>query len=316
MPRHPFAFRIPGIRRSACAAAAALALVCLAGATPAAAQRVVARVNGEPITEIDVTQRMRLIQVSTHKAASRKEVLDELIDQHLKMQTARRYRLDISDAEVDRVVANMASRMRVNTEQFAKALSGAGISINALRRKLRADLAWNQIVRGKFGNNLQVNDSEIQKFISRDGKDGKSVAYEYTLRPILLVVPRGRGDAALIARRREAEGLRGRFQSCEQGLRLARGLPDVVIRDAVTRQSGDLAEKLRQVLDTTKVGTLTPPEVTPNGIEVFALCEKREARGDTGLERDVREKLFGERFEAQGKRYLQQLRRSAAIELR
>jgi peptidyl-prolyl cis-trans isomerase SurA len=110
--------------------------------------------------------------------------------------------------------------------------------------------------------------------------------------------------------------LRGRFQSCEQGLRLARGLPDVVIRDAVTRQSGDLAEKLRQVLDTTKVGTLTPPEVTPNGIEVFALCEKREARGDTGLERDVREKLFGERFEAQGKRYLQQLRRSAAIELR
>jgi peptidyl-prolyl cis-trans isomerase SurA len=206
--------------------------------------------------------------------------------------------------------------MRVSNEQFAKALGGAGVGIAALKRKLRADLAWTQIVRGKFGNNLQVGDREVQDIISREHKDGKSATYDYILRPVLLVVQRGAGDAAFLARRREAEGLRTRFQGCEAGLRLARGLPNVVVRDQITKSSGDLPEKLRQVLDTTKVGALTPPEVTANGIEVFALCEKRETRGDTGLERDVREKVFGERFEAQGKKFIQSLRRDAAIEIR
>ncbi|MBX6425329.1 MAG: SurA N-terminal domain-containing protein [Variibacter sp.] len=307
------------IRRRAriVALAAALLLLSAGGFAPALAQQVVARVNGEPITAVDVEQRTRLIQVSNHKTPSRKEVIDELIDERLKMQTARRYRIEISDSEVDNVVAGMAARMRASPEQFAKALAGAGISITALKNKLRADLAWNQIVRGKFGNNLQVRDREVQEIISsRQKNDKNAAAYEYTLRPILLVVRREGGDAALMARRREAEGLRSRFQNCEEGLRLARGLRDVVVREPIVRLSGDLPAKLREVLDNTKVGGLTPPEVTPNGIEVFALCEKRQARGDTGLERDVREELFGERFAAQGKQYLQQLRRSSAIEIR
>jgi len=297
--------------------AGALAISLSATVTPATAQQVVARVNGEPITEVDVIQRSRLIQVSTHKAASRKDVIEELINEHLKMQTANRYRMEISNAEVDRVVGAMAGRMRLNNDQFAKALGTAGISINALRRKLRADLAWNQIVRGKFANNLQVRDREIADVISRDNGNKSGKAYEYTLRPILLIVPRGGGDAAMMARRREAEGLRGRFQNCEDGIRLARGLRDVAVRDPITKLSGDLTGKLREVLDSTKVGTLTPPEVTGNGIEVFALCNRREAKGgDTGQERDVREKLFGERFEAEGKQYLQTLRRSASIQYR
>jgi peptidyl-prolyl cis-trans isomerase SurA len=286
------------------------------GTGPAAAQQIVARVNGDPITAVDVEQRTRLIMVSTRKAPSRKEVIDELIDERLKIQTAQRYRLDIPEADVERLITNMASRMRVSNEQFAKALGGAGVGIAALKRKLRADLAWTQIVRGKFGNNLQVGDREVQDIISREHKDGKSATYDYILRPVLLVVQRGAGDSAFLARRREAEGLRTRFQGCEAGLRLARGLPNVVVRDQITKSSGDLPEKLRQVLDTTKVGGLTPPEVTANGIEVFALCEKRETRGDTGLERDVREKVFGERFEAQGKKFIQSLRRDAAIEIR
>jgi peptidyl-prolyl cis-trans isomerase SurA len=323
--KHPAAGgRNPQLRRGTMLAKAkklhrlltALALIAAAGAGPAYAQEIVVRVNGDPITAVDVAQRSRLIQVSTHKSPPRQEVIDELIDERLKMQTARRYRIEISDAEVSTVVANMASRMRVNSEQFAKALGGAGISINSLRRKLRADLAWNQIVRGKFGNNLQVRDREIQDIISRRNEGKSGATYEYTLRPILLVVPRGAGDAAFLARRREAEGLRSRFQNCEAGLALARGLRDVAIREPISRRSGDLSAKLREVLDSTKIGGLTPPEVTPSGIEVFALCERREARGDTGLERDVREQLFGERFAAEGKQYLRQLRKSSSIQFR
>ena len=290
----------------------------IAAPTHGIAQQVVARVNGDPITAVDVAQRSRLIQASTRKAPSQKEVLDELIDEQLKVQTARRYKMEISDADVDNVISGMASRMRATPAQFAQALGGSGISINALKRKIRADLAWNQIVRGKFHGNLQVREREVAALaLSRKKGEKDAVSYEYTLRPILLVVPRGAGEGAFETRRREADALRNRFQNCEEGLRLARGLRDVAVRDQIIRSSGDLSAKLREVLDATEVGRVTPPDITPQGVEVFALCDKKQAKGgDSGAERDVREELFGERFSAQGKQYLQQLRRSASIEFR
>jgi len=299
------------------AAAVLLALILTLGPTAAAAQQVVARVNGEPITAVDVAQRARLIQLSTHKPAPQKQVLDELIDQLLKIQTAKRYKLEITDTQVDAVLANMAGRMRGNPQQFTQALASAGISVNALKRKIRADLAWTEIVRGKFQSRLLVREVDVAAALERRKTDEKkAVAYEYTLRPILLVVARGGGDGALEARRREADGLRARFQNCDDGLRLARGLKDVVVREPITRATGDLNAKLREVLDSTEVGRLTPPDLTPQGIEVFALCAKKQGKGDTGAERDVREELFGEKFQTEGKQYLQQLRRSAMIEIR
>jgi len=294
---------------------ATLACASVAFTDDARAQQVVAHVNGEPITAVDVAQRMRFTQLSTHKPQSKQEALDELIDEQLKLQTARRYRIEIPDSEVDQILAGMAGRMRVNSEQFAKALASSGVSVSALKRKLRADIAWSNIVRGKFQSSFMLNDKDVTSALQTRGKVGKETSFEYTLRPILLIVQRGGADGAFEARRREAEGLRSRFQNCDDGMKVARGLQDVAIREPIVRTSGDLTAKLRELLDSTEVGRLTPPDITPQGIEVFALCGKREARGDTGAARDVREEMLGQRFAKQGKRYLQELRRSAMIQL-
>jgi peptidyl-prolyl cis-trans isomerase SurA len=298
--------------------AAGLALVLaahVAGVPSAAAQQVVARVNGEPITAVDLAQRTKLITTSSRKAPSRQEVLDELIDEQLKLQTGKRYRLEISDAEVDNVFASMAQRMRANPEQFAQALGQAGISASSLKRKIRADLMWQQIVRGKFQPSLQVRDRDVAAVLDSRRKDGNAVGYEYTLRPILFIVPRGTAANELESRRREAEGLRNRFANCDEGLRLARGLRDVAVRDPITRTSGELTAKLREVLDSTPVGKLTAPDITPQGVEVFAVCAKKESTASKVGERDAREELFGEKFTAQGKKFLQELRRSAMIQI-
>jgi peptidyl-prolyl cis-trans isomerase SurA len=299
------------------AALAALTVAALwALAPPAIAQQIIARVNGEPITAVDVAQRTRLIQIGggQGKAPSRQEVINELIDEQLKIQTARRYRMEITDTEVDQVLSTMASRMRANRSQFEKALSSAGVSINALKRKLKADLAWNNIVRGKFQATMTLREKDVDLAARERGKEGTS--YLYTLRPVLFVIPRGARDGAIEARRKEAEALRNRFQGCEQGLQLARGLKDVAIRDPILRSSGDFSAKQREVIDQTQVGRLTPPDITPSGVEVFAVCEKKEGKGASGAERDVREQMLGERFNTQGQRYLKELRRSAAIEMK
>ena len=55
-------------------------------ATIARAQQIVVIVNGEPITALDIDQRSKLTQLSTHKVPARQEVLDELINEKLKLR--------------------------------------------------------------------------------------------------------------------------------------------------------------------------------------------------------------------------------------
>ena len=100
---------------------------------PAAAQQVVALVNGEPITAMDIAQRTKLIQVSTRQTMTRQQVLDELIDEKLKLHVAKRYKLEISDAEVDAAFNNIATRAGNNPQQFAAALQAQGISPEAVK---------------------------------------------------------------------------------------------------------------------------------------------------------------------------------------
>jgi peptidyl-prolyl cis-trans isomerase SurA len=284
---------------------------------PAAAQQVVARVNGDPITAIDIAQRTKLVQISTHKSPSRQEVLDELIDEKLKLQVAKRYKLEITDSEVNGAFNNIASRAGSTPDNFAKALAAQGVSVDAVKTRIRADVGWSQIIRGKFQSTFNIRERDILDTLHSARKDDqRPVGYEYTLRPILLIVPRGSSEEVIAGRRREADGLRTRFQNCDEGIRLARGLRDVAVRDPVVRTSGDLTAQLREILDNTPEGRLTSPEQTQQGIELFALCSKRPTTSELPGKREAREKILQDRFAEQGKRYLKELRSGAMIEYR
>jgi peptidyl-prolyl cis-trans isomerase SurA len=298
--------------RPIAAAIAALALFCGAGAAQA---QVAALVNGEPITALDIAQRSRLIQLSTHKSPSRQEVLDELIDDKLKVHLARRYIAEVPKREIEGAYSGIARRAGMSPDQFGKAMEQAGISVDALKARIHADYVWTQIIRGKFKSSLQIGEKEVA--VKLGEKKDEGTGYDYGLRPILFLVPRGSAPTVYEARKREAENLRTRFQNCGEGLRLAMGLPDVAVRETISRQSVDLGQQQREVLNNTPLGRLTPPEVTTQGVETFAVCQKNAAvGGDTPRERELRDTMYQERYQAISKKYLKELRSQALIEIR
>ena len=300
------------VRGALAAAAMALALSC--GASAAHAQ-VAALVNGEPITVLDISQRTRLIQLSTQKTPARQEVLDELIDDKLKVHLARRYIAEVPKREIETTYAGIARRAGFTPDQFAKVMEQQGISVEALKARIHADYVWSQILRGKFRSSLQIGEKEVAVKLG-DKKEGAS-GFDYGLRPILFLVPRGSPPGSYEARKREADNLRARFQNCAEGLRLAMALPDVAVRETISRQSVDLGQQQRDVLNNTPVGRLTPPEVTSQGVETFAVCRKNPAvGGDTPREREIRDTMYQERYQALSKKYLKELRRQALIEIR
>lgn len=296
----------------ACAAIAVAAL--LFAGNPASAQ-VALLVNGDPVTVYDIEQRSRLIQLSTRKQPSRQQVVEELIGDKLKIQVGKRYGMTVSDTEVDNAFANIARSSGTTAEGFAKGLQSGGLNPNTLKAKLRADIAWNQIVRGKFASRLQVGEKDIFDALGKKS-DGKDIGHEYVLRPIILVIPRGSSAALVETRKKEADALRARFQDCKTGVPFARALRDVAVRDPIRRNSADLSPQLRENLNKIEIGRLTPPEVTNSGVEMFAVCERKETASETPGKRQVREEMFSERFKEQGDTFLKELRAGAMIEYR
>ena len=292
-------------------------LLVAATASPAVAQQVLVMVNGEPITAIDVEQRTKFTVLSTQKTPSREAVLNELIDEKLKIKEAKRWGVDIPDSEVDSTYSSMAGRMRQSAEQLTQNLAKSGIAPNTLKARIKADLAWQQLVRGRYRETLQLSDKDVVSELETIKTDeGDTTSYDYVMRPILLLVPPGSGEAAFESRRKEAEALRARFKTCEEGLGFARGVRDAAIRDRVIKSSGDLTPELRKILDGIPIGQLSTPEVTRLGVEMFALCAKQESKSDTPGKRKARDTIYNERFKKTATRYLSQLRRAAMIERR
>ena len=292
----------------------AVAMIAIVFACPANAQ-VVVIANGSPITEYDIQQRTKLDVSATHKPTTRQQVIDDLIDDRLKISKAKVYGLEVDDGEVNRTFEGMASRQHVTVQQFSQVLERAGISPNTVKARIRAELTWQQLVRGKFGSSLQVGDSDIANALKdRNENETPAVGYIYTLYPVTIVVPRGSSEATISAKRSMADNLRSRFASCNEGLAMARALRDVAVREPITRSSADLSSQLREILGSIEVGHLTAPEVTAQGLQMFAVCNKKETTAESPLRRETREQLYAKRFESESKRYLEEIRKSAMIE--
>jgi peptidyl-prolyl cis-trans isomerase SurA len=301
---------------NAFALGALVALMIPVGSSVARAQQVVAFVGGQPITTLDLEHRIKFILLSTKKQPSRREALDSLIDEILEINEAKHFGIDIPDSEVESSYSGVATRMGIDPQKLSQILSNAGTSGDSLKRRLRAQLAWTNLVRGRYKASLEINDKDVEAQLNLHQSDNQknTVGYEYIMRPVVFIVPRGSPEAAYETRKRDAEALRARFQNCTEGVQFARALEDVAVRDQVSKYSSELAQQLREILDGTAVGHLTPPETTAEGVQMFAICAKKETKSDTPEMREMRDQMLQQRFGVKAKRYLESLRRAAMIE--
>ena len=83
----------------------------------------------------------------------------------------------------------------------------------------------------------------------------------------------------------------------------------------MVKGSAELPVPLREMLAKTELGRLTAPETTQQGIEVYALCGKRQS-DNAPAKKEVRDELYTEAFESLSKKFLKELRDQAMIEYR
>jgi len=296
----------------------AVTLVLVAGVSPLQAQTVAVMVNGEPITNYDIEQRSKLTFLSTHKAPDRKEVISELIDEKVKIKEGKKYGVDPGTSDIDEAYNGMSQRMHITTDQLTATLEKQGIRADTLKARIKADMVWTSLVRGRYKEKLQVGEKDVNDAVKAEGGDDqqKGEAFEYRLQPVVLIVPKGSAQSAIELRQKDAETLRGRVETCEQANQYFKSMANAAIREPVIKTSADIPPNLRKVLDDTPIGHLTPPEVTKQGVEMVALYSRKPTTIDSPKRKEMREKMYAKKYEQTSNNYLGEIRRAAMIEYR
>ena len=171
-----FAFSI-ALMGSALAAPALLVAPAPVAAQDSVAQiayeeRIAAIVNDEVISGFDVEQRLRLLVASSGVQPTaddlrrlRSQVVRTLIDEKLQAQEARFYEVDVGEDEILEQLELIARRSGASVNDIQSQLEQDGISIYTLTDQIKTDIAWNKLVRGRFGPQVRVSEEEIDRIL-------------------------------------------------------------------------------------------------------------------------------------------------------
>jgi peptidyl-prolyl cis-trans isomerase SurA len=296
-------------------ALAAAALVVLFPLAAAADSTIRVLVNDKAITSFDIAQRAKLMELA-HEKGGIKEATDQLINEIIEIDDAKQHGLVISDARVEDAYARIGKNMKMTPDLLTKALASQGIVPDTLKRRIRAQITWTQLLQAKARAEKTVKSSDITKALLSDSRSDKAQTTEFTLQQILFVVPKGSSAGYTAERRREAEGFRMRFAGCDKSIDLAKGLKDVVVKNIGRRTSSELTGADGKEVQSTPAGKTTPPQTVDEGVTLVAVCSTRAIAGDSLARDDIESKIMAEQTKGLGDQYLKELRDKAVIQFR
>lgn len=264
---------------------AAAALAATLGAAPVAvaqnAEGVAAIVNDRVISTFDVRQRATLLLISAGVEATpelqqraRAQALRDLVDEHLQLQEAAKYEITVTSEAVDRRLADIARQNETTVPQLAMQLAAAGVSITTLRSQIEADIAWQRLIAGMYGQRVRVSEVEIRETQQRIAAN--ATRPQYLLSEIFLPAET------------EAE-----FNEMQQGgMRLLeqmqRGAPFPLVARQFSQSpsaaaggdigwiaSTELQPELQPIAERLQQGQVSMPVRTSSGVYIIAMRDRR-----------------------------------------
>jgi peptidyl-prolyl cis-trans isomerase SurA len=236
-----------------------------------------------------------------------KDASEELINERLKLQAAKKLGVEVTDAEVKSLIKEVAERNKMTYEGFATHLNGMGVDIATMGEKFRAQKAWREMIGRRYAAQATVSQRDVDLFLAAAGAD----TVELQLRKISLALP-GRTDQTTWTRRySEAEGLRRRFAGCKTMGELARNAADSKFEDMKFVKPASIAEPMRSMLLSAKDGEALPPVTTASGVDLYAVCGRRAVGGN---QEQAKAMLQNKELGILAERHLRNLKQEANIE--
>ena len=244
----------------------------------------------------------------------KKDAREELIDDRLKLQAAKKLGIEVTDKDVKTLLTDIASRNKMTYEQFAQHLKSSGVDINTMGEKFRAQKAWRDLIARRYAAQVSVTQRDVDRVLSAAAIEAGEDTVELQVQRITLTLAGKIDQPTMTKRYAEAEGLRRRFNGCKSMAELAKGASDTRFEDMKYVKPGSIAEPMRSMLLSAKDDDVLPPVTTSAGVELYAVCGRRPLGGNEERRSRAMADLQAKELDVLARRHLRNLRQEANIE--
>ena len=290
------------------------------------ADRVIAVVNNDAITLGELQENViayryenRQEQAPDEELASK--FLNRLIEARLQLQEADREKITVEDSELAEELAERIKRVGAKSqEEFEGLIRAQGISMDAIKKRLKDSLRMSKVVRRKVALRISVTEVEIDRYFEAN-RPKLETGLGYHARHIL-IVPDGTTPEAWEAARPRAAEVRAQLVAGADFAELARQHSgDATAKDGGdlgTMKRGELAAEIEREVLALSPGELSLPYRSALGYHIFRLESNESLEGEALVRarQQIRDILYREKYEARHETWLKEIKQRAIIEVR
>ena len=291
--------------RLALALAVAMILAVTCGARAEPVDKVVASVDGDPITMHDV----RVFAESAGKTLppgdptgdpNFKEGLKGIIAQKLLTEEMKRYDEKIDDDQIDKYIADVEQERNITDEQLKASLMQNGVSWDDFRKQAKMELEKMTMLNEELREHVTIPQEQIQAYYDAHQDQFTVKQEKYKLAQILVAVAPNATPAEVTAAKAKAEEARKKAAAGEDFGELAKHYSD----DDSKAQGGelgvfspdDIMDEILAGIKTVPPGQISQVIRTKHGFHVIKV-ERHDVPGVRPLaivKEDIRNRLVDE----------------------
>jgi hypothetical protein len=128
---------------------------------------IVADVNGEPISNLDIEKRINFINSlfgiqSVNQKEAKPQILRELIDEIIIINEAQRLSIKLSNEELDNaIILFLTQSFKLKANEVDQYIKKHNIDLSILRKQIKCQLLWSKIIEVRIVPFINISDKEV-----------------------------------------------------------------------------------------------------------------------------------------------------------
>ncbi len=207
-----------------------------------------------------------------------RQVLERLVLEKIQVQVAAQAGIKVSEKDLNKAVADIAKRNKLELAQFEKIIESEGITFARFREQIGQQILMAKLRHEEVENRVKVSEQEVENFLRNQANENES-ELEYRLSHILITIPSGASDSELQAARGKADDALRRIDAGEDfgdiALRMSDGQQALEKGDLGWRKGGEIPSLFADAVSAMKVGENSGIITSPSGYHIVKLADKR-----------------------------------------
>ncbi|MEK6730817.1 MAG: peptidylprolyl isomerase [Pseudomonadota bacterium] len=288
---------------------------------------VAAIVNDGVITQTQLNQKMVMMKAQMKRAkfkipsdsALKQQVLQQMIDQLLQIQAAKKMGIQISNTELNAQLSDIAKNNKISVDDLYQSVQKDGWTIESFREETREELMMKELEQRDVVARISISPQEVSNFLTI-ALGSAGALREYHLQRIVLALPDAPSPDQVNQVKNDAQAIFKQLKSgadfSKTAIERSSGSNALKGGNLGWKQLAELSMPVAQVVKNMKAGQVSDPIQTVSGFEIVKLLAERNVAKTTKAQRNqVEQLIFNRKIEEGIEDMINQLRGNAYIRI-